>query len=288
MESCLSYVNIAPLLADAHQNHYAIPAFNILNELSAKAIVQASAELNAPLILQTSVSTVKQIGPQRLIGFLKNLAEIYPIPICVHLDHCTDVELAKRCIDLGWSSVMIDASRLPLEENIAVTRLIVDYAHERHVTVEGELGAISGVEDNISVEESDAHLASVEDSIRFMRETQVDAFAPAVGTAHGLYHHEPHISFERFEEISAHASSPLVVHGGTGLSDEVFRRFIELGAAKINISTAIKHAYCGAAYDFLSHAEPNPNPLKMDAQIEESIQAVASRLIQLFGAAHQA
>lgn len=280
----MSYISIAPLLADAQKNHYAIPAFNILNELSAKAIVQAAAELKAPLILQTSVSTVKQIGARRLIGFLKNLAEIYPIPVCVHLDHCTDTDLAKQCIDLGWSSVMIDASRLPLEENIAVTKQIVHYAHRHNVTVEGELGAISGVEDNISVEESEAHLASVEDSIRFMRETQVDAFAPAVGTAHGLYHHEPHISFERFQEISAHASAPLVVHGGTGLSDDVFRRFIELGAAKINISTAIKHAYCGAAYDFLSCAASNPNPLKMDAQIEERIHGVATGLIKLFGA----
>ncbi len=284
----MSYINIAPLLADAHKNHYAIPAFNILNEISAKAIVHAAAELNAPLILQTSVSTVKQIGPQRLIGFLKNLAGIYPIPVCVHLDHCTDVELAKQCIDLGWSSVMIDASRLPLEENIAVTKQIVDYAHRHDVTVEGELGAISGVEDNISVDESEAHLASLEDSIRFMRETQVDAFAPAVGTAHGLYKHEPHISFERFEEIAAQATAPLVVHGGTGLSDDVFRRFIELGAAKINISTAIKHAYCGAAYEFLTENGPHPNPLKLDAKVEESIKAVASGFIKLFGAAGQA
>lgn len=284
----MPYINIAPLLADAHQNHYAIPAFNILNEMTAKAIVQASADLRAPLILQTSVSTVKQIGPQRLIGFLKNLADLYPIPVCVHLDHCTDVQLAKQCIDLGWSSVMIDASRLPLEENIAVTRQIVEYAHARGVTVEGELGAISGVEDNISVSESDAHLASLEESIRFMRETQVDAFAPAVGTAHGLYKHEPRISFERFEEIAAQATAPLVVHGGTGLSDEVFRRFIELGAAKINISTAVKHAYCGAAHDFLSQYGPNPNPLKLDACVEENVKNVASGFIKLFGAAGKA
>jgi fructose-bisphosphate aldolase class II len=276
------------MLKKAVNEGYSVPAFNIFNELSARAIVRTCEEMGAPVILQTSVSTVRQVGPEALIGFLRGLAERASIPVAVHLDHCTDVGLAKKCVDLGWSSVMIDASKEPLAVNIQKTREVVQYAAATNVSVEGELGAIVGVEDHIVVSEDDARLASVADSVVFVRETGVDAFAPAVGTAHGLYKAEPRLDFDRFQRIRESVPAPLVVHGGTGLSDEAFHRFVALGASKINISTALKVAYCGGLKGFF---EGNPgcgNPLKVDACAYGSIAGVCKTVVQLFSASNRA
>lgn len=280
----MAYSNMNDMLRCAGEKGYAVPAFNIVNELSARTIVNVAKELKAPVILQTSVSTVKQIGPEALISFLKEIARGATVPVAIHLDHCTDSSLARRCIDLGWSSVMIDASERPLNDNIKVTREIVEYAHSKSVSVEGELGAIGGVEDNISVMEGKTYLATVEGSIRFVKETQVDAFAPAVGTAHGQYKKEPKLDFDRFKQIRAAINTPLVVHGGTGLADEAFRKFIELGASKINISTALKIAYCSSIHDFIAEHPQNEDPLKLDAHTELSITRMCTTIFKLFGA----
>ena len=284
----MAYVNMYGMLHAAQRNHYAVPAFNIVNELSARAVVNTAISLKAPVILQTSVSTVKHIGPAALIGFLKEIAHRAPTPVAVHLDHCTDTALAKHCIDLGWSSVMIDASMQPIEENIRITRSIVEYAHPLDVTVEGELGAIAGVEDNVVVSNQDAYLASVEGSVLFVEQTGVDAFAPAVGTAHGQYKSEPKLDFQRFQDIRKKVETPLVVHGGTGLSDEVFRKFIALGAAKINISTALKIAYCSGMRSFVIDNPENTNPLSLDANAEQTIAAMCREMFELFSACNQA
>ena len=279
----MPYVNSLGMLQKAAEEGYALGAFNILNELSARAVVQICEALRAPVILQTSTATVKQIGVKSLIGFLRSLAGEASVPVSVHLDHCKDLNLCKACIDAGWSSIMIDASHLPLEENIAQTREIVEYAKAKDVSVEGELGAIGGVEDDISISEDDARLASTEHSIRFVEETGVDLFAPAIGTAHGLYKGEPKLNFERFEEIREAVSPPLVVHGGTGLAPGVFKRLIRLGASKINISTALKIAYLSGIKQFISEFPNNANPLKLDLFVENRIKEMAEEHIRLFG-----
>lgn len=276
-------VNTLGMLQKATAEGYAVGAFNILNELTARAVVDASVELRAPVILQTSTSTVKQIGVKNLIGFLRAIAENATIPVSVHLDHCKDLELAKACIDAGWPSIMIDSSHLPLGENIASTRSIVEYASARGVNVEGELGAIGGVEDDISVSDDDARLASVKDSITFTNETKIDLFAPAIGTAHGLYKGEPKLDFDRFVEIKKVVPQPLVVHGGTGLAPAVFKKLISLGASKINISTALKGAYLGGARTFLGENPDVSNPLKLDAYLEARVKEMAREHIELFG-----
>ena len=281
-------VNLKSMLKKAVDEGYSVPAFNIVNELTARAIVKTSEALRAPVILQTSVGTVKEIGPESLIGFLRGLAERAGVPVAIHLDHCTDVALAKKCVDLGWSSVMIDASREPLAENIRKTREVVLYASAGGVSVEGELGAIGGVEDHIAVSEEDARLASVEDSVTFVRETGVDAFAPAVGTAHGLYKAEPRLDFGRFERIRRSVDVPLVVHGGTGLSDEAFHRFVSLGASKINISTALKAAYLGALRAFFEQNPDCGNPLKADASAYARVAELCETFVRLFSAAGRA
>lgn len=280
--------NMTKMLEHAAQKGYAVGAFNIVNELTARAVVDACAEQKAPVILQTSVSTVRKIGVRTLMGFLRPLADAASIPVAVHLDHCTDIALAKACMDAGWSSIMVDASHLPLEANIAATREVVAYVQGRDISVEGELGAIGGVEDNISVAAEDARLATVEDSITYTRETGIQAFAPAIGTAHGLYKGEPKLDFERFCAIRASVTQPLVVHGGTGLADEVFRRLVALGAAKINISTALKEAYLGGMRDFVAEQPDCGNPLKADAFIAERVADMVRRHIALFGTAGKA
>ena len=284
----MPYVNSIEMLQRASKAGYAVGAFNIVNELSARAVVQACEELGAPVILQTSTATVKQIGVTSLIGFIKGLAENAGVPVSVHLDHCKDLSLCRACIDAGWSSIMIDASHLPLNENIAQTREIVEYAAGKNVSVEGELGAIGGVEDDISVSEEDAHLASLESSIVFCKETGVDIFAPAIGTAHGLYKGEPKLNFERFEAIRKTVPQPLVVHGGTGLAPEVFKRLIGLGAAKINISTALKLAYLSGIKAFMDENPGNGNPLKLDLFVENRIKEMAKEHIRLFGTENRA
>jgi fructose-bisphosphate aldolase class II len=275
------------MLDKASKEGYAVGAFNIVNFLTAQAVVDAAQELKSPLILQTSTSTVKQIGIQEMAEMLIPIAKRATVPVAIHLDHCTDVEFVKKCVDAGWSSVMIDASKQPLEENIRQTKEIVDYTKGKNVTVEGELGAIVGVEDEIVVKDGEEAFASVEQSREYLSATNIDAFAPAIGTAHGLYKGEPRVDFNRFQEIKAISPCPVVIHGGTGLAPEVFKKLIVLGATKINISTAIKIAYCGGMKDYTTaHPEEN-NPLKLDKYVIEQVKKVAKEHMMLFGSVNR-
>lgn len=276
------------MLEISRKERYSVGAFNILNYLTAKAVIEAAEELKSPLILQTSVSTVKTFGAKQLIGMLKLLVEDTAIPVAVHLDHCTDKELAMKCIDEGWSSVMYDGSKLPLAENIKITKEIVAYAKKKNVTVEGELGAIVGVEDNVAVKKGEESLATLHESKEFLASTGIDAYAPAIGTAHGLYKDAPKISFELFESIEKISPCPLVIHGGTGLDDDTFRRLIALGGAKINISTAVKIAYVGGIKEFLANATGSVDPLKLDKYSAENVKRIAKEHISLFGSENKA
>lgn len=284
----MNLVPINEVCSAAQHGGYAVPAFNIFNHLTLRAVIEACTDARAPVIIQTSVSTVKFHGIERLANLVKSEASQTDIPVCLHLDHCTDPQLAKACVDGGWSSVMIDGSHCPLEENIRITAEITRYAHQRGVGTEGELGAISGVEENIQVCEADACMADVDQSREFVHQTGVDAFAPAVGTAHGMYKGEPKIDYERFLAIrKACGPVPLVVHGGTGLSAEAFQTFVRLGASKINISTAIKHSYLNSMSDFLSRS-PDCAPLTLDQYVLDQVQAVVRKHIDIFGARGQA
>jgi len=279
----MAYTSLRELLPAAEQKGCAIGAFNIFNYQTARAVIEACEEENTPVIIQTSAKTAKQIGAAEMMDFLLPLAKKSKIPVAIHLDHCTDTTLAKACIDAGWSSIMIDGSHHSLEKNIAMSKEIVAYARESavhgYVSVEGELGAIVGVEDDIFVSEDAGALADVESSIQYVKESGVDAFAPAVGTAHGLYKGEPKIDFERFSQIRRAVDVPLVVHGGTGLSKEVFRELIRLGASKINVSTAIKAAYLSAS---LEQAKETGDPLKFDAGVFQAVKKEVKIFLDIF------
>lgn len=268
----------AAILAAAREKSTAAAAFNIFNQQTMRGVIAAANAAAAPVILQTSSGTVKRIGAYELGGMVGAARSGCTGGLALHLDHCRDEEIARACIDAGWDSVMMDFSNLPLGENIVRTAAVVRYAHERGAAVEGEVGAIAGVEDEI---QSDAaHPATYEDTMRFVHETSVDAIAPAIGTAHGVYASAPKLDFGLIERLGRE-KCPLVIHGGTGLSDEVFRRIISLGAAKINISTAIKYSFRESVAAALPVCPPE-SPAEIDKAAEAGVKKTAERLIRLF------
>ena len=279
----MSLVSLKEMLTRATEEGYAIGAFNILNHLTAKAVIDTCEKLNSPVIIQMSVKTVKQIGIKTTVDTILPLLTYAKIPTTLHLDHCTDYDFAKACIDAGFPSIMIDASKKNLDENIRITKEMKAYGTFKKVDIEGELGAIVGVEEEIVVASDEGRLADVDSSERYVRETGVDAFAPAIGTAHGIYKGEPIIDFDRFAEIKVvTAGVPLVVHGGTGLASEVFKRLMAMGGAKINISTAIKIAYLSSIKEFFENNPKVSEPLQLDAYITDAVSKTVKDHITLF------
>jgi fructose-bisphosphate aldolase class II/tagatose 1,6-diphosphate aldolase GatY/KbaY len=271
-----------PMLAAARWRGYGIGAFNIVDYNSARAVVRAAEELQAPVIVQTSVKTVKFWGATAIASWLRELVGGSPVPVALHLDHCTRFEVIMQCLAAGWTSVMIDASEKPFDENLALTRKVLELTEPLGVGVEAELGAIGGVEDDKAVAESDAHLVDVEQAMAFCQ-LPLAVFAPAIGTAHGVYKHAPKIAFDRLKELFRRTPMPFALHGGTGLSDAVFQRCIQLGCAKVNISTQLKHAFIDSFVDY-HLAKKEYEPLKpLGAQLDRMKAEVAERIRQFGG-----
>jgi ketose-bisphosphate aldolase len=280
--------NLKAMLITARKGGYAVGAFNILDYNSTRAVIEAAEDLRAPVIIQTSAKTVIFWGSSAIISWVRQLARQATVPIALHLDHCKDKQLIGECVDAGWSSVMIDASSKPFEENLALSKQVVAMAHLRNVTVEAELGAIVGVEDDIHVKEQVAHLADPEQAIRFCEEVEPDCFAPAIGTAHGIYKGEPKIAYDRLEKIAARTAVPIALHGGTGLADEVFRKCISLGCAKVNISTQLKYAFIDGFVAYHNAHNTQYDPLKVLGAQFDTLKAAIIGNITLFGSAGKA
>jgi ketose-bisphosphate aldolase len=285
----MALVSMREMLADARRRKYAVGAFNITDLATLGAVIDAADELKAPVIVQTSASsTVKVYGPRLCLAMVAAESERTQVPVAIHLDHCTDVALVKRCIDAGFTSVMIDASAQPFEENVRQSREIVEYAAGRDVTVEGELGGIPGVEDDIFLAESQSFLADFDQAVQFCQRTGVHAFAAAVGTAHGLYKGEPKLAFDLFGRIAQAVEPPMVVHGGTGLSVEAFHRFIELGATKINVSTQLKHGVIDSTRQWLEQNPKKYDPIKLLKAQRASLKDTVREFITIFKSADKA
>ena len=281
----MGLVSMKPMLASARRCGYAVGAFNTVDYASTKAVIRAAEELEAPVIVQLSVKTITHWGYDAIAAWMKELAPDAPVPVALHVDHCKDVEVIRNCIEAGWTSVMVDASALPFEENLAVSRGVVEMAGPAGVGVEAELGEIGGVEDDLSVEDEDAHLADPRKALAFCEQLDLAAFAPAIGTAHGVYKGEPKIAFDRLEEICRHTDTPLALHGGTGLPDDIIQRCIGLGCAKINISTQLKHAFVDAFTEYTRDNPTDYEPLKIMTAQFDRIKAVAADKIEQFGGA---
>ena len=291
----MSVVSCREMLLAATAERYAVGAFNITNIVQMEAVVEAAVARRAPLIIQTSVTPTRSLKPEVIAAAYRALASSAPIPIALHLDHCNDLVLCKRCVDAGYTNIMIDGSQLPFEGNIKVTREVADYAHRREgVSVEGEVGTVSGVEDQVKVAEDASKLCDPDKAEEFVLKAGVDLFAPAIGTAHGVYKTEnPRIDFDRLGRIAEILNGkgprvPLVVHGGTGLKAEVVRRLVSLGGSKFNVSTELKHVLIDTTWSYLSTHRDEYDPGKLDRATSEAIIKAVGAWIDLLGSAGKA
>lgn len=237
------YKNLIDLFKE-NEGKGAVGAFNVHCFEMLPAMIGAAQELGVPVILQTSLGTAKYIGLEPLIAAVKAIAEKSSISVALHMDHCKDIEALKEAIDLGYSSVMYDGSSLSLEENIKNTKEVTAYAHERNVSVEGEVGSIGGAEEGVVVAKDKAMYTKPEDALYFAQSTGVDALAVSIGTTHGQYKSKAKINYELLTELKAKlGSTGLVLHGGTGVSDEDMRRCVREGMKKINVGTELNKSY---------------------------------------------
>lgn len=233
-------VSMKEMLNIAKDEKYAVGQFNVNNLEYAQAILQAAEEEKSPVILGVSEGAGRYMGGFKVVvAMVKALMEEYgtTVPVAIHLDHGSSFEKCAQAIHAGFTSVMIDGSHLPLEENIALTKKVVELAHIHGVSVEAELGRIGGQEDDLVVEDAEAMYAIPSECEQLVRETNVDCFAPALGSVHGPYKGEPKLGFDRMEEIMNLTGVPLVLHGGTGIPLKDIQRAISLGTAKINVNT---------------------------------------------------
>jgi ketose-bisphosphate aldolase len=284
----MSVVNAREIMIEAAKNKYAVGAFNITDLAQMEAVVDAAVEKRSPVIIQTSVKPSKFYGREVLVAVYRTLAEAAPVPVCLHLDHCTDVDYCKKCAEAGYTNIMIDASKQTFEENIRQTKEVVDYCHSvGDISVEGEVGTVSGVEDQIKVAEDEAQLCSPEQAVEFVERTGLDIFAPAIGTAHGVYKTKnPKFDFERLGKINQLLNGggvkvPLEVHGGTGLPPDYISRLIEMGGAKFNVSTELKHTLIDTTYEYITAHREEYDPGKIDAAVRDAIRNVVGHWMDM-------
>lgn len=276
------------LLLDAQKNKYAVGAFNINNMEIVQAIVRAAEELDSPVIIQASQGGLKYAGVEYIAALGKLAGRNSRVPIALHLDHGTDFDQVMQCIRHGFTSVMIDGSRFPLEENIAFTKRVVEIAHSVGVTVEAELGKIGGTEDHITVSEKDATFTDPKEARMFVEETGVDYLAIAVGTAHGVYKGEPKLDYDRISEIREVVDIPLVLHGSSGVPTESLKKAIPLGICKINIDTDIRAAFANAVGDFVRANPDEIDPRKILSPATAAMKEKIMEKMHIFGSVGKA
>ena len=272
------------LVDEALAKGYGVPAINVVDELSLRAVVDAAVELRSPLIVQTSVKTVKSVGRDVLKAMFDATVAPAPVPVSLHLDHCPDRAVISSCLAAGWNSVLFDASSLPVEENQRQTVEVVAEAKGYGANVEGEIEGITGVEDGVG-SDTESQRQSLEIATRFVETTGVDVFAPAIGNAHGIYHSAPDLDYQRISDLVAATGVPMALHGGSGLTREQFRDLIGRGCAKVNISTALKVAYMTSSLEHLEQARATNkwDPPSLFRDIHAAVKAMAAEHIEIFG-----
>ncbi|MBM3180704.1 MAG: class II fructose-bisphosphate aldolase [Chloroflexi bacterium] len=286
----MSIINAKEIMVEALKGGYAVGAFNVTDLLQFEAVIDAAIEKRAPVIVQTSVKPSQFLGTDMMVAIYRTLASSAPVPMCLHLDHCTTVDYCKKCADAGYTNIMIDASKQSYDENIRQTKEVVDYCHSvGNISVEGELGTVGGVEDQIKVAEDEAQLANPQQSVEFVERTGVDIFAPAIGTAHGVYKTKnPKIDFERMAVINKMLNgngikTPLVVHGGTGLPDDYIKKLLEAGGAKFNVSTELKHTLIDAKYEYIGAHRDEYDPGKLDVFVRDATRKAVMHWMDKLG-----
>jgi fructose-bisphosphate aldolase class II len=281
-------VTLREVLQPAEKGKYAVGAFNANNMEIVQAIVESAVEERSPVILQASQGAIRYAGLDYIVSLVKTAVAGADIPIVLHLDHGTDFEQVMLCIRHGFSSVMFDGSRLPLKENIEITRRVMDVARAVGVSVEGELGKIGGTEDDISVEEKDALYTDPQEAQLYVQETGIDALAVAIGTAHGPYKGKPELDFQRLKRIKELTNIPIVMHGASGVADEDIRKGIELGVRKVNIDTEIRQAFTRGLTSFLKENPGSIDPRQMLAPAKKEMKKIIKEKMRLFGCSGKA
>jgi fructose-bisphosphate aldolase class II len=280
-------VALKEILQPAFRAKYGVGAFNIVNDLTMAAVLDAAAESKSPVIIQVSVKTVKMWGAKMLQQMFAEMASRRPIPATLHLDHCPDVELIKTCVEAGWNSALFDASSLSYQDNLRLCKDLVAFAKKHGAGIEGELEAVRGIEDEVG-SDLEGELVPVERCVEFIEATGIDCFAPAIGTAHGLYKAEPKINFDRVEAIVARCPTPIVLHGGTGLSSDTFKRLITAGCAKVNISTMLKITFADGFRNYLEAKPKEYDPMKLQKAVHTDLIKMAMGFMETFGSAGRA
>lgn len=253
------------LLNDAFEKHYAVGAFNVENMEMVMAVLSAAEETQSPVIMQTTPGTVKYAGTDFYFANIKTAAQRSKIPVVCHLDHGNSFELAVRAFHDGYTSIMIDGSKLPFEENIALTRSVVDVCHAGNVPVEAELGRVGGKEDDLDNTKSKNPFTDPEEAAGFAERTGCDFLAVAVGTAHGVYKGTPQINFEVLEKIHGLVKIPLVLHGTSGVPEEQVTKCINLGMSKVNYATDLRIAYTHGVKEYMKGSPDGFDPKKYGA-----------------------
>lgn len=277
-------VHIKEIVGESIKEDYVVGAFNIHNIESALGIAKAAMEMKSPAIIQVSEGTIKYMGLNPVVSIVSDIANnIFPeVPIALHLDHGKSAESALACIEAGFSSVHIDGSSLSLEENIKLSKSVVEKAHPKGIWVQGEVGAIMGGHGKIDGQINDIPIAKLEDVVKFVKETKVDTIAAAVGTAHGIYDNED-ILIPLLEDIKRETKMPFVLHGGSGVKEEKIKASMKSGVNIINIGSDIKIAF---SRTLIKSCAENPNETDPRNLLRPTIEAVTETVkksMKLFG-----
>lgn len=284
-------VSMKEMLNKAKAEKYAVGQFNVNNLEFTQAILQAAEEEKSPVILGVSEGAARYMGGfKTVVGLAKNLMEEYnvTVPVAIHLDHGSSFEKCVEAIHAGFTSVMIDGSHYPLEENIALTKKVVDVAHALGVSVEAELGRIGGQEDDLVVDDAEAAYAIPEECKELVEATGVDCFAPALGSVHGPYKGEPNLGFDHMKKIDSLVGIPLVLHGGTGIPTKDIQKAIEFGHAKINVNTENQIASANAVRETLDAKPELYDPRKYLGPARDAIKATVIGKMREFGSSNKA
>lgn len=284
-------VSMKEMLNKAKAEKYAVGQFNVNNLEFTQAILQAAEEEKSPVILGVSEGAARYMGGfKTVVGLAKNLMEEYnvTVPVAIHLDHGSSFEKCVEAIHAGFTSVMIDGSHYPLEENIALTQKVVDVAHALGVSVEAELGRIGGQEDDLVVDDAEAAYAIPEECKELVEATGVDCFAPALGSVHGPYKGEPNLGFDHMKKIDSLVGIPLVLHGGTGIPTKDIQKAIEFGHAKINVNTENQIASANAVRETLDAKPELYDPRKYLGPARDAIKATVIGKMREFGSLNKA
>lgn len=282
----MALVTSKQMLLDAQKGGYAVGAFNVENMEMVKAVIAAAKELQAPVMLQTTPSTVKYGTLKTYQALVAAEAEKAGIPVCLHLDHGSSFELAVRAIQAGYTSVMIDGSHEDFEQNVALTKKVTEVAKACGVTVEAELGKVGGKEDDLEAE-GDTNTDPAE-AREFVERTGVDSLAIAIGTAHGFYADTPVLDKERVSEVKSLVSIPLVLHGASGLRDEDIRECVQRGMCKVNFATELRVAYTDAGKKLIAENPDMFDPKKLGGVGMEAVKELVKNRILVCGCDHKA